>query len=313
MEAPEVKRDTEFMIPIGVSLITSCVVSGDMKRISHVAPGIVGLIESSRMQPEFFGFSFHPYSWVHAIWGYSAGSCGDFSEGERLLERALWSALETGHMVTIGTVEYLYAVTLAVKGDRKTAAEHLENAIKYLEASHTPLFLGTSWACLGWAHSLLGEHKIGVELTEKGLRMHTDLGMAFLRSFCHWCCSYAHFEANDMEQGRTHADLALKFAMENNERYFQSTSRTLLGKVLFKTAPDKFEEAEQQILQGINIADQLGLRVYSAPGYLFLGEAYAESGRKEAALENLNKAESMFREMGMDYWLGKAQEALKRL
>jgi hypothetical protein len=30
-------------------------------------------------------------------------------------------------------------------------------------------------------------------------------------------------------------------------------------------------------------------------------------------LENLKKAETMFREMGMDHWLAKAQKALARL
>jgi hypothetical protein len=30
-------------------------------------------------------------------------------------------------------------------------------------------------------------------------------------------------------------------------------------------------------------------------------------------VENLKDAEGMFQEMGMDYWLGKSQEALKRL
>ncbi len=34
---------------------------------------------------------------------------------------------------------------------------------------------------------------------------------------------------------------------------------------------------------------------------------------EKLGLENLKKAETMFREMGMDYWLGKAQEVLARL
>jgi hypothetical protein len=48
-------------------------------------------------------------------------------------------------------------------------------------------------------------------------------------------------------------------------------------------------------------------------GYFWLGEVYAESGRKEEALMNLKKAETMFREMGMDYSLDKALKALARL
>ncbi len=72
-------------------------------------------------------------------------------------------------------------------------------------------------------------------------------------------------------------------------------------------------EAEQQILQGINLLEKLGIACEVCFGYLWLGEIYAESGRRGEALENLKKAEGMFQEMGMDYWLVKAQEALARL
>ncbi len=41
---------------------------------------------------------------------------------------------------------------------------------------------------------------------------------------------------------------------------------------------------------------------------LFLGELYAHGGQKEKALENLKKAETMFLEMGMDYWLDETRE-----
>jgi hypothetical protein len=51
----------------------------------------------------------------------------------------------------------------------------------------------------------------------------------------------------------------------------------------------------------------------TSEGYFCLGKVYAEPGRKEEALENLKKAESMYREMSMDYWMGKTQEALKSL
>ena len=47
-------------------------------------------------------------------------------------------------------------------------------------------------------------------------------------------------------------------------------------------------------------------------GHLWLGEVYTEAGRREEALENLTKAETMFRQMGMDYWQAKAQEVLAK-
>ena len=66
-------------------------------------------------------------------------------------------------------------------------------------------------------------------------------------------------------------------------------------------------------MQGIKVFDELGLKPWSAQGHLFLGELYGISGMREEALPNLKKAEAMFQEMGMDYWLGKTQEILERL
>ncbi|MGA2106921.1 MAG: hypothetical protein ABSH25_04685 [Syntrophorhabdales bacterium] len=68
------------------------------------------------------------------------------------------------------------------------------------------------------------------------------------------------------------------------------------------------DKAEEYILQGMKIADELKAKPTYAKGHLFLGELYDHSGQKEKALENLTKAETMFQEMGMDYWLAVARE-----
>jgi tetratricopeptide (TPR) repeat protein len=243
----------------------------------------------------------------------STGVCGDFDQGERLLEKALSFALEIDHLSTIGFVEMLYGCTLANKGDGQSAAEHLQNAIKCMEESQTVILLGATWSWLGYAYCLMGQSKTAVDLTEKGLKMHTELGLLYWRYLCHRFCSYTYFEQGDMEQARTHAELALQFALENNETMGQGISRVLLGRVIAKTEPTHVEAAEQHTLEGIGLLKELGLLSYYSCGYLWLGEVYAESGRREEALENLKKAETMFREMGMDYWLGKAQEVLARL
>lgn len=64
---------------------------------------------------------------------------------------------------------------------------------------------------------------------------------------------------------------------------------------------------------GINILQELRLKPYISQGYLHLGELYIDSGQKAKALEKLRKAQKMFREMGMDYWLARTQKVLARL
>ena len=73
------------------------------------------------------------------------------------------------------------------------------------------------------------------------------------------------------------------------------------------------DDAEKSILQGIKILKELELKAFYSDGYMALGELYTDMGQKDKALENLNKAKGMFKEMGMDYYLAKTQEVLKHL
>jgi hypothetical protein len=54
-------------------------------------------------------------------------------------------------------------------------------------------------------------------------------------------------------------------------------------------------------------------KVYCSNGYLFFGDISLNSGHLEEALGNLKRAEDLFQEMEMDYWLRKTQEVLGRL
>ena len=312
VDHPEILQDVQAMVPIGINLCSICIISGELQRIKQVAPTIVTLIEHWGSQAEFFGQAFYPRATVLACWGVSTAGSGDFEQGERLLEKALTLALEIDHRATVGFIKFMYGCMLAMKGDGHRAIGHLQNAIKYMEESQTVLYLGLAWAWLGYAHCLTRQPKSAVDLTEKGLKMHTDLGLPFWRSLCHWVCSVAHFELGDREKARTHTELALQFSLENNERQIQGISRMWGGRVLAKTDAIQIEAVEQHLLQGINLLEELEIRAQYSLGYLWLGEVYAESGRLEEASANLKKAEAMFQEMGMDYWLGKAREALTR-
>ena len=108
-------------------------------------------------------------------------------------------------------------------------------------------------------------------------------------------CCFAHLEIN--------------FQIKS----FKSNRRIWLGRILAKAETSRGGKAEEYILQGIKILDELKIKPFSALGYLFLGELHADRGQREKALENLKRAERMFQEMGMDYWLAKTQEILGRM
>ena len=88
---------------------------------------------------------------------------------------------------------------------------------------------------------------------------------------------------------------------------------TGLGMVLGKKEPAEFDKAEECIMKGIRMLDEMKIKPYLSQGYLYLGDLYNDMGRKEDALKYLRKAEGMFQEMGMDYWLNRTKEVLGRV
>jgi len=87
----------------------------------------------------------------------------------------------------------------------------------------------------------------------------------------------------------------------------------LLGRILSKKDPPEFDKSERHILKGIQILTEKELKPWGSQGYLYLGDLYNDMGRKEEALEYLKKAEAMFQEMGMEYWLNRTREVLERV
>jgi len=60
---------------------------------------------------------------------------------------------------------------------------------------------------------------------------------------------------------------------------------------------------------GLALAEPHGMRPLVAHCYLGLGELDRRTGKREQAQEHLTTATAMYREMGMTYWLEKAEAA----
>jgi hypothetical protein len=78
-------------------------------------------------------------------------------------------------------------------------------------------------------------------------------------------------------------------------------------------------EESHQIMDGCfkilmdEICRELRTKPDYALGHLVLGEHYINADQKEIAIKNLRKAEGLFQEMDMDYWLSKTQGLLTEL
>jgi tetratricopeptide repeat protein len=79
----------------------------------------------------------------------------------------------------------------------------------------------------------------------------------------------------------------------------------LLGEVTARCDPP--EHAEGHYHEALAHAAELGMRPLVAHCHLGLGKLYHRTDKREQAREHLATATTMYREMGMTYWLEKAE------
>ena len=71
------------------------------------------------------------------------------------------------------------------------------------------------------------------------------------------------------------------------------------------------ESAQAHYGQALARADELGMRPLVAHCHLGLGKLYCRTGKRQAAQEHFTTATTMYREMGMSFWLERAEAALE--
>jgi tetratricopeptide (TPR) repeat protein len=241
------------------------------------------------------------------------GFLGAFDEGKTFLEKGLRNASEINDLISLGVGESLYGNFCIAKGDWEPSKEHFEKGIKHSEETKYALISAMSWSGLGYVCAMLGDPETGKRHAEKGLKIHTDSGVEAFLSLAHCLLGWIQLGLGDLKNARSLAEEALRLSQKNNEKHIEGWSWLLLGMIIGKTEPLEINKAEECILKGIEIGKELRIRAHYSLGHLYLGELYLNGGKREKGIDNLKKAEGMFREMGMDYWLGKAQEVLSRL
>jgi len=175
------------------------------------------------------------------------------------------------------------------------------------------VLLAPAWLILGWGHALIGELDKAIEYAEKGLEIQLDAEMSPYLSSFYSALGRFHLESGDLVKAQKYIEDALELSQRSSVRYNEGMARAYLGSVLGKTDPSQRDNAEEYILEGISILDELKLKPFSSYGYLYLGELYTDTNQSEKARETLSKAKGMFQEMGMGYWLRRTQEVLQRV
>ena len=110
------------------------------------------------------------------------------------------------------------------------------------------------------------------------------------------------------------AERALQLSRDTKERGNEAWVLRLLGAIgAHDASPSDAETAELHYRGALALAEDLGMRPLVAHCHLGLGKLFRRTDKREQAREHLATATTMYREMGMTYWLEKAEVELGTL
>jgi tetratricopeptide (TPR) repeat protein len=291
------------MAPIGMDLCISYHFTGEYFKLIDVASKVIALLEKMQKQSESFGRPYNVYSVLFSYYALGMDMLGNFNQGKALFEKGHRFALETKNLDSLSLLELNHGLIQNVKGDGRTAIDHLRNCIRYCEEGQVVVYLGLAWTGIGWGYYLLGNLENAQKNMEKGLKIQSDLGLPYLMSFHYLLLSMVHFDSDDLKNAQRCIEEALTLSKNSNEKWIEGLCMIFMGRILLKADRSQSGKAEEYILQGIKVLNGLKIKPLYAQGVLILAELYATTNRRLKALVNLKKAQMMFKRMGMDYWV----------
>jgi class 3 adenylate cyclase/tetratricopeptide (TPR) repeat protein len=315
-DSAEKLKDFGFMARSADQICTTYFFTGDVAKVVDIGRKAVHLLEDNHLEKDFFEMGFSLYSSICGWYGTALGWMGKIKEGTGVVEKGFRNACEVNDKYEMGFTQMMHSNIAYFAGYGDNTVSHAQKAIKIYEEAEISLGLETAWFMLGGGYHLCGEDEKAIGPAEKGLKLAKDFGMPFQISWCYLNLAIIFRASGDLRRTREYAEEAVRISHECNSKGCEGMARIILGLMEEDLTQVFTEEAQKQIRHGISILEDCKLKPLSAIGYLHIGEFLAITGRNKEALENVKKAETLYREMETtpeSYWLRRTREALAKL
>ena len=268
-----------------------------------------------------------PTAWVHEYFGttqpaavydrhwliLSLADLGKFAEAAKYEAEIIQLAEPTHHAHTIGVAYFTASILHVLKGDWARARPLIDHWVSVVRAGDVTSLLPWAVAVSAWASAQLGETGDALRRfreSEQLLERHPEWGVVGNRCWCYLGLGQTCLVLGRLDQARLLGETLVE---SKGQAGFAAHAWRLLGDIA--THPTQFdgENAEAHYREALALAEPRGMRPLVAHCHLGLGKLYRRTGNREPAQEHLTIATTMYREMGMTYWLEKAEREMKEL
>jgi class 3 adenylate cyclase/tetratricopeptide (TPR) repeat protein len=241
----------------------------------------------------------------HAYLVRTLAECGEFDKAVSLGEAAVRIA---------ESVEYLNSLVVALcflgaahlrRGDLGVAIPVLEHDVRHCQAADILTVLAWAAPCLGLAYALSGRGSEALPLLEQGLEHGAKVTGD--HAWQMGVIGEGYLAVGQVHEASMFAERSLRRSRGAQERGYEAWALRLLGEIAARRAPADVEEADGHYRQALALAEPRGMRPLVAHCHLGLGKLFRKTDKREQAREHVATATTLYREMGMTYWLEKAE------
>jgi tetratricopeptide (TPR) repeat protein len=238
---------------------------------------------------------------------------GQFNRAAVIYDDALRLAERIGHRTTLLVTRLDLGQALVLRAAFDDAIPRLEAANHALREAGLIPYLIRGLAHLGYALAMTGRIPDGIALlcealerTTRSRRTDEARSMAYLAE--------AYLRGGQLVKARDLAERALVLSRQRVERGIEASVMYVLGAIESHTATGGDDaKARHYYAAAMALADELGMRPLVARCHLGLGQLHQRTNKREQAQVHLTTATTMYRDMGMTYWLEKAEAEIQEM
>jgi tetratricopeptide (TPR) repeat protein len=229
---------------------------------------------------------------------------GRFDEAIGHAEAAVQTAEAADHPFTLYFGLFDLGLVHRRRGDLPRATRVLERCRDLCRTSQNGVATPVAAATLGAAYALAGRADEALPLVAGAVEDFRRRKIHTRPAFILMCAGMTCLLAGRIDEAASYAREALALTRRLGARGSEAHALCLAGDV---ASTGGAGDAEGYYREALALAEPRGMRPIVAHCHLGLGKLYRRTGKREQAQEHLTTATTMYREMGMTYWLEQAE------
>jgi class 3 adenylate cyclase/tetratricopeptide (TPR) repeat protein len=246
--------------------------------------------------------------------GWALAELGEFAEAARRTEASLRRAEAIENPLGLIMACMGVGMVHVRQGNARAAMSPLEQGLRVChEFGLTALMFHGIAASLGAGYALADRTVEAIPLLRKVADQAASMKLISDHLLGTIPLGEVWLSTGRIEDAAQLARRALELARKHKQRGHEVYALRLVGEVAARRDPSDVQSAEAHYRGAIALAHELGMRPLVAHCHLGLGKLYHRTDKRDQAQEHLTTATTMYREMGMTYWLEKAEQEVREL